>query len=121
MSDEEPEWVRVYNEDGEPEDLVLRTKSGRVLTDADIQALSQEAERGYDVTGVRKVKPENTLLHTTDARVWAEEFCRIFDGKFINRDVGLDVMVTWFANAIEVGSLRSQSSGDERAEKNTTG
>jgi hypothetical protein len=28
---------------------VYRTKSGRILTDADIQALADEAERGYDV------------------------------------------------------------------------
>lgn len=34
-----------YEEDEKP----LRTKTGRVLTDADIQALADEAERGYDV------------------------------------------------------------------------
>lgn len=28
---------------------LYRTKSGRVLTDADIEALADEAERGYDV------------------------------------------------------------------------
>ena len=28
---------------------VYRTKTGRILTDADIQALADEAERGYDV------------------------------------------------------------------------
>jgi hypothetical protein len=43
------------------------------------------------------------LINTTDAVVWAEEFCRIFDGKFVNTDVGQDVMLTWFANAIETG------------------
>lgn len=43
----EPEHVRVYNTDGEPEDLVLRTQSGRVLTEADILDLAGEAERGY--------------------------------------------------------------------------
>ena len=45
----------------------------------------------------------STLNDTTDAMVWAEEFCRIFNGKFVNQDVGQDVMVTWFANAIETG------------------
>ena len=45
----------------------------------------------------------STLNDTTDATVWAEEFCRIFAGKFVNQDVGQDVMVAWFANAIETG------------------
>lgn len=31
------------------EERTYRTKSGRVLTDADIEELSAEAERGYDV------------------------------------------------------------------------
>jgi hypothetical protein len=30
-----------------------RTRSGRVLTDADVQALADEAERGYDVEPLR--------------------------------------------------------------------
>jgi len=30
------------------------TKSGRVLTDADVQALADEAERGYDVDKLRR-------------------------------------------------------------------
>jgi hypothetical protein len=30
------------------------TKSGKMLTDADIQALANEAERGYDVESLRQ-------------------------------------------------------------------
>lgn len=40
---EADERVRVYGPDGEPEDLVLRTESGRVLTEADINQLAEEA------------------------------------------------------------------------------
>jgi len=41
------------------------------------------------------------LLSTTDALVWAEEFVRIHGG-----DEGL--MISWFANAIEVGRSAGQ-------------
>lgn len=34
-------------------DRLLRTKSGKVLTDADIEAFVNEAERGYDITKLR--------------------------------------------------------------------
>ena len=50
----------------------------------------------------------STLLETTDAMVWAEEFCRIFDGRAItsvthpNDDVDTGTMVGWFANAMAV-------------------
>lgn len=62
------------------------------------------------------VPAEHTLLATTDAWVWAEEFCRIFRGyTIINEDyaaegggvperhVGEGTMIGWFANAIETG------------------
>lgn len=39
--------VRTYDA-GEPHDDVARTKTGRVLTEADLLALAEEAERGYD-------------------------------------------------------------------------
>jgi hypothetical protein len=54
----------------------------------------------------------STLNDTTDAMVWAEEFCRIFQGRLIITEdkpygigPGVDesTMVTWFANAIETG------------------
>lgn len=35
----------------------FRTKTGRVLTDADFQTLADEAERGYDVAEFRAVDP----------------------------------------------------------------
>ena len=36
------------------EPRTYRTKTGRVLTDADIEALADEAERGYDVERLAK-------------------------------------------------------------------
>lgn len=52
-----------------------------------------------------------TLNDTTDAMVWAEEFCRIFNGHILRENAWADLegevtvgtMVTWFANAIETG------------------
>jgi hypothetical protein len=35
----------------------FRTKSGRILTGEDIQALAAEAERGYDIADVATLKP----------------------------------------------------------------
>jgi hypothetical protein len=57
------------------------------------------------------------LTDTTDAMVWAEEFCRIFKGWTIVPEAGATVpgiptphgivdeggMVAWFASAIETG------------------
>jgi hypothetical protein len=39
----------------EPEP-VFRTKSGKILTDEDIQALADEAERGYDISNMLTVE-----------------------------------------------------------------
>jgi len=46
-------------------------------------------------------------MSTRDPLVWAEEFCRIFQGKTIGGpvvqgDVDEGAMVTWFANAMQV-------------------
>ena len=76
------------------------TKTGKVLTDADIEALADEAEMGYEwhddgtVDSVGKI-----LLATTDAAVWAHHFKDQFG------DVAPDeyTMLTWFANALETG------------------
>ena len=57
---------------------------------------------------------EHTLMNTNDAMVWAEEFCRIFNGRLIiTKDKpygigpGVDegMMVGWFANAMGVGEM----------------
>jgi hypothetical protein len=50
-------------------------------------------------------------ISTTDAMVWAQEFCLTFDGCIVRRDTSADhdheindgTMLTWFANAIEIG------------------
>lgn len=57
---------------------------------------------------------EHPLLGTTDAEVWATEFCRIFVGRPVwsqeqlGRSASEDVldegtMLAWFASAIETG------------------
>ncbi len=57
-----------------------------------------------------EIERTNTLLNTDDAMVWAEEFCRIFDGFIIGQfdladptTKGVDpgTMVGWFANAMQ--------------------
>lgn len=54
---------------------------------------------------------DHTLMGTDDAMVWAEEFCRIFNGKIVMADefnhtepgpVDPGTMVGWFANAMQV-------------------
>ena len=54
---------------------------------------------------------DHTLMGTDDAMVWAEEFCRIFNGKIVmadefnpgqNSPVDPGTMVGWFANAMQV-------------------
>lgn len=40
-------WLRQLRR---PPDVTYRTRGGRELTDADIAALADEAERGYDVS-----------------------------------------------------------------------
>jgi len=51
---------------------------------------------------------QRTLTGTDDAMVWAEEFCRIFDGFEIAQQgadqegtVNEGTMVAWFANAMQ--------------------
>jgi hypothetical protein len=60
---------------------------------------------------IPQVRPaEHTLLSTDDAMVWAEEFCRIFDGWIVRQhtwadhdhEINAGGMVTWFANAMQV-------------------
>lgn len=52
---------------------------------------------------------DQRLLHTDDAQVWAEEFCRIFTGHLIFETktgaddpvVDVGTMIGWFANAMQ--------------------
>jgi len=46
-----------------------RTKSGKVLTDADIQALADEAERGYDTEMLKSGRRGRPMLGTAPAEV----------------------------------------------------
>lgn len=43
-----------------------RTKSGRVLTDADIEAFAEEAERGYNVDHLRVVIRPGSPIDRTE-------------------------------------------------------
>jgi len=54
---------------------------------------------------------DHTLMGTDDAMIWAEEFCRIFNGKLVVADelnhtepgpVDPGTMVSWFASAMQV-------------------
>jgi hypothetical protein len=56
------------------------------------------------------MRDQNELLQTTDAAKWAREFTRINAEKGITVDEGW--MITWFANAIEVGRAAGQTSGE---------
>jgi hypothetical protein len=61
-------------------------------------------------------------MSTRDPLVWAEEFCRIFQGKTIGGpvvkgDVDEGAMVTWFANAMQVAlDLHNQEVDEAEAE-----
>ena len=53
-----------------PEDeKTYRTKSGRVLTDADIEHLADEAERGYDVEELKARRRGRPLIGAGPADV----------------------------------------------------
>lgn len=46
-----------------------RTKTGKVLTDADIEALADEAESGYDVEALKTRRRGRPLLGSAPAEV----------------------------------------------------
>lgn len=45
------------------------TKTGKVLTDADIEAMAEEAERGYDVETLKTRRRGRPMLGTAPAEV----------------------------------------------------
>jgi hypothetical protein len=51
------------------EKKTYKTKTGKVLTDADIEALADEAERGYDVDVLRKRRRGRPMLGSAPAEV----------------------------------------------------
>jgi hypothetical protein len=46
-----------------------RTKTGKVLTDADIDAMADEAERGYDVENLKVGRRGRPMLGSSPAEV----------------------------------------------------
>jgi hypothetical protein len=66
-----------------------------------------EKKPAIDFKSMGQKLSEVKLHDTTDAMVWAQEFCRI------NPGVELDTMLGWFANAIETG----RNAGYRRAER----
>lgn len=79
--------------------------------DAAIAAIQARQEAQFPSTST--VDTVATLLHsTTDAQVWAREWCRIAKA-FLEADDGRLIidegwMTGWFANAIEVGRAAGQ-------------
>jgi hypothetical protein len=47
----------------------FKTKTGKVLTDADIEAMADEAERGYDVEMLKSRRRGRPMLGTAPAEV----------------------------------------------------
>lgn len=86
----------------EPE-RTYRTKSGRVLTDADIEALADEAERGYDVSHLkarqdkRYSRPVPPYRHMVDVQGDGSKYRKLYDGTD-----AADAMAAWSA-AIQAG------------------
>jgi hypothetical protein len=59
-------------------------------------------------------EPDTKRLYgTTDASVWAEEFCKRFD-----MDEG--TMIAWFANAIEIGRSAGKAQREQEVDELTT-
>jgi uncharacterized protein (DUF4415 family) len=46
-----------------------RTKTGKILTDAEIEAMADEAERGYDVEALKARRRGRPMLGTAPAEV----------------------------------------------------
>jgi hypothetical protein len=100
------DWEAQARADQDAEDQMV-TATGNVLTDADIEALSAEAEFGYsrDAEG-RWGANMNRLTSTTDAMEWAEAFVHQFGGERVStHGICPDVatMLAWFAGALETG------------------
>jgi hypothetical protein len=61
--------------------------------------------------------PVSALLSTTDARAWAEDFCRRFAVCHLDDPIGttcadgVGLMLGWFANAIETGRAAGRDTG----------
>jgi hypothetical protein len=70
---------------------------------------------------------EHTLMGTDDAMTWAQEFCRIFNGKVIVAEdvnegpVTPGTMVGWFANAMAVGESMFRQRSVVTAHQDTDG
>jgi hypothetical protein len=84
------------------DDTPMVTKTGKVLSDADVAALADEAEMGYEMPEGDPIA--KILLSTTDAAVWAHHFQQQF--RLVTPDEY--TMLTWFANAIETGRSAGQ-------------
>ena len=78
-----------FDEDAEAERLALRQRL--VMGGAVDDAIYAKLEA--------KLVNQARLYATTDARVWAEEFAKVFP------DVAQGTMITWFANAIETARM----------------
>ena len=94
--------VRVYDESGEPHDIVARTKSGKVLTEEDLQALADEAERGYRLL----VKHPNASGRPASLGVFCCLDCAMYMADCIFERVGC-----WSPHGVRTGPPRYWLSG----------
>lgn len=56
----------------------------------------------------------NKLYGTTDAKVWAEEFVKAYNSS-VDFKINIELMIAWFANAIEIGKMRGYKQGYNQA------
>ena len=83
------------------------TKTGKVLGDDELEALSKEAEMGYARIEGSWRSIEKVLLASTDGRVWAHHF----KAQFKDWCPDEHTVMTWFSNAIEVGRQTGYAQG----------
>lgn len=55
------------------------------------------------------------MVETTDAMVWAREFVAVHHGRVVGIGADVDLMLTWFANAIETGRSAGLVAGQGKA------
>lgn len=85
-----PPRIRVTNPDGTPEDIVARTASGKVLTEADIERLAAEAAEGYDVS---RLSPKVRSRSVGEKQTYQAGFLAGLAWRHENLPLGLDAEV----------------------------
>lgn len=79
------------------------TKSGHVLTEADIEKLAAEAEAGYDPAQVTNIRLGRERQISEQAFIWA--VLAAFDGSY-DEGLGRDLMSSATGNVVTVNLYR---------------